>query len=86
MIEGVKYQVEDLDTHTKEEVKYYFTEPIESKNTALQEFYLQLTFFLAEECYFVIKSNTDVKNIEDLYFYMKDKYFNPVVWSNFEFI
>ena len=98
MIKGVKFQLEDLSTHTKKEIKYHFTELIESKANAFDKFIFDFNLFASVICFsgeydvivnwediVMMKFSDDVKDIAYIGLYTKDKkrFFNCV---NFEFI
>lgn len=98
MIKGVKFQLEDLSTHTKKEIKYHFKELIESKSKAFGKFIDDFSLFASVICFsgeyevevdwdniVIMKFSDDVKDISYIGIYVKDPK-SKFICSNFEFI
>ena len=100
MIKGVKFQLEDLNTHTKKEIIYHFKKSIESKANAFGKFIDDFSLFASAICfsgeYEVVidwdsivmrKFSDDIKDIDYIGLYIKDKGLRRFfTCSNFEFI
>ena len=99
IIKGVKFQLEDLSNNKKKEIKYHFTELIESKTNAFNKFIFDFSLFASVICFsgdyeveidwehiVMRKFSDDVKDIDYLGIWVKDTKLHPFICSNFEFI